>query len=479
MAELKKTLGFLPLIALGVAGVIGSSWIYTNSAFFEQYGAGGMIFGLAIGTLLAACVALAYAELTTLFPRAGGEVVYSFTILGRPASFLTGWMLIGAYVSSLAFYVTAFGLLLGKFMPVMEEHPLYSINGEAVTAPVLIAGVALTLLLFALNWWGVEVGAQVQVMLFAAMVVIGLALVVVGFAAGSPGNFWPPYAADHNALTDTLRFVVPGMTYMAGFGLVAVLAEDADLPPRRIARAVIWTVLLAGTFYCLVLLSSAWVMPWEEVAGMKLGTIDAFKAAGFPVLGWGAFAIAILGLLTSFLGLFIATSRVVVAMARAGLLPAGLARLDARRGTPRNALVFTVVVTLALGWLGKAAVVWFLDTGGIYLGAVWIMVVLAKYALPRRYPHLAARRRLQTSWIPAVGALGAALVIVMALWPGTGISLVWPAEYLILGVWLGLGAILYAVSRSLPREEALDALLGEYADTLVEGAPEASRGTRP
>lgn len=83
MAELKKTLGFLPLIALGVAGVIGSSWIYTNSAFFEQYGAGGVIFGLAIGTLLAACVALAYAELTTLFPRAGGEVVYSFTILGR------------------------------------------------------------------------------------------------------------------------------------------------------------------------------------------------------------------------------------------------------------------------------------------------------------------------------------------------------------------------------------------------------------
>ena len=59
MTELKKTLGFLPLIALGVAGVIGSSWIYTNSAFFEQYGAGGMIFGLAIGTLLAACVALA------------------------------------------------------------------------------------------------------------------------------------------------------------------------------------------------------------------------------------------------------------------------------------------------------------------------------------------------------------------------------------------------------------------------------------
>ncbi len=50
---LRKTLGVFPLVALGVSGVIGSSWIYTNGTFFDTYGAGGMIFGLALGSLLA------------------------------------------------------------------------------------------------------------------------------------------------------------------------------------------------------------------------------------------------------------------------------------------------------------------------------------------------------------------------------------------------------------------------------------------
>lgn len=59
MAELKKSLGLPSLIALGVAGVVGSSWIYTSSTFFADLGAGGMILGLLAGAALAACVALA------------------------------------------------------------------------------------------------------------------------------------------------------------------------------------------------------------------------------------------------------------------------------------------------------------------------------------------------------------------------------------------------------------------------------------
>lgn len=103
---------------------------------------------------------------------------------------------------------------------------------------------------------------------------------------------------------------------MAGFGLIATLAEDANLPPKKIGRLVVLTVLLTGAFYCVVLTASAFILPWEEVAKMEQGTITAFQKAGYPILGWGAFAIAILGLLTSFLGLFMATSRIVVALAR-------------------------------------------------------------------------------------------------------------------------------------------------------------------
>lgn len=464
--ELKKSLGVFSLIALGVSGVIGSSWIYTNGTFFDNYGAGGMIFGLALGSLLAAFVALAYAELTALFPRAGGEVVYGYAILGRRWGFIAGWLLIGAYVSSLAFYFTAFGLLLDLVFPFMHSMPLYSIAGQEVSLPVLVSGLGLTLLFFLLNYFGVSVGAQVQTVLFAVLIGIGICLAAVGFAQGSWNNFWPPFYESQNSVLNTLRFVVPGMTYMAGFGLIATLAEDANLPPKKIGRLVVFTVLLTGAFYCVVLTASAFILPWEEVAKMEQGTITAFQKAGYPILGWGAFAIAILGLLTSFLGLFMATSRIVVALARVKLMPSNLAKLHPSRGTPVNALLFVAATTIGLGWLGKAAVVWFLDTGGIYLGLVWILMVVTLIRLPYKYPHL-AKRRMRA--LPFVGAIGALLVIVLALFPGTSISLVWPAEYIILAIWAGLGGIFYLVSGKVDEQQAIENLLGNYSKTLEEG----------
>lgn len=473
MAELKKGLGFLQLLALGVAGLIGSSWIYTNSKFFDKYGAGGMIFGMLLGGLLASCVALAYSELTTLFPRAGGEVVYSYVGLGRRASFTTGWLLIGAYLSSTAFYVTAFGYLLEKIWPNLGSVSLYSVNRESVDMTVLIIGVVLTLIIAAMNWFGVSLSGQIQTVLFVAMVVIGLALVVTALVTGSPSNFIPPYRADANALGDTLRFVVPGMTYMAGFGLVAALAEDADIPARKIGRITVLTVLTATLFYCLVLASSAWILPWQDVAKMHLGTIDAYTTAGFPILGWGAWIIAICGLLTSFLGLFMAISRIVVAMARARLLPEGLAAVDEKSGAPRRAILLTTVMTLLLGALGPGAMLWFLDTGGIYLGLVWIIVVITLSALPKKYPHL--RSKYHAGWLPWAGAVGALVTVVMAIWPGTNTSLVWPGEYLVLLVWAVIGFILWRLAKPMGEDEALGSLLGSYADDLKENLGEVEQ----
>lgn len=478
MAELKKSLGSLQLLAFGVAGVVGASWIYTNSKFFASYGAGGVIIGLTIGVLLAACVALAYSELATAFPRAGGEVVYSYTSMGRGASFFTGWMLLGAYVSSLAFYVTAFGFLLGRFVPAMNTIPLYTINGETVYLPVLVVGIALAALYFVLNWFGIQVGAQLQLLMFLAIIGGGVALIIVGFSAGSPANFFPAFAPDAAPVMDTLRFVVPSMTFLAGFGLVATLAEDARISARKIGRTVVLTVLIAGAFYLLVLLATAWVRPWREVAEMKLGTVDAFRAAGFPVLGMVAYGIAFLGLLTSFLGLYVASSRILVAMGRAHLLPAKLAEIHPKRDTPRIALIFVFIVTVGLGWLGPGAVVWFLDTGGIYLGVVWVMVVLAKYLMPRRYPNLEREYRTRLPFLPALGAVGALGVIVLALWPGNPSSLLWPQEYIILIVWLVIGVVLYALSRKVGRTEALHALLGESYAHLRSHEEQAQRENR-
>lgn len=476
--SLRRSLGLLPLVALGAAGVVGTSWIYTNGEFFDLYGAGGEIFGLCIAALLATGVALAYGELAALLPRAGGEVVYAYASFGRRAAFVAGWLLVGAYVSSLAFYVTALGQLLGDEVPGMDRFELWTIAETPVTLPVLALGVLLTLVVFALNWRGVELGAQVQLVLFGLMVVIGVVLVVVGFGTGSPDNFFPPYRPDADPVAQTVRFVLPGLTFLTGFGLVAILAEDADLPPRKIRTAVVTAVLLAASFYVVVLLASAWVVPWEQTAGTPRGTIDAFERAGFPLLATGAYVISVLGLVTSFLALFVATSRILVAMGRAGLVPGRLAQLSGEKRTPKAALVFTLVVTLGLGWLGPGAITWFLDTGGVYIGLAWAIGVACLYQLPRRRPELQPSRSLLVRVLPAMGAIAAVAVVAFVLWPGTDLSLIWPQEYLILLVWVVLGAVLHLTTPALPEQEASEALLGEHAGagTIQRDGPPGDGG---
>lgn len=473
MADLKKTLGFPSLIALGVAGVVGSSWVYTSSTFFTDLGAGGMILGLLIGAAFAACVALAYGELTSAVPRAGGEVVWGYTALGRPAGFVTGWFHIGAYLASLSFYITAFGTLLGKYLPGMDRIPLWSVNGEAVTLPVLALGLVLALVVFTLNWFGVSLGGQIQVALFAVMLLIGAALVITALVTGSPANLWPMWTPEQSPVGSALRMVVPGITYVVGFSLVAVLAEESSLSPRQVGRVVVATVGVAAAFYTAVLLATAYVVPWEDVAGAELGTIDAFTQAGFPILGFGAFLIGALGLVTSFIGLFVAASRVVLALSRSRLLPHGLSVVDERSGVPRRALVFVLVTTVLFGLLGPGAIIWFLDAGGVFLSIVWLMVVIAKYRMPHVFPRLEYGYRARPAFLPAVGAVGAILIIAFCLIPGTGMSLVWPYEHLILAGWAVLGVILFlATPAPQDREAAFREMVG---DDLARSLTRAGR----
>ena len=430
------------LVALGTAGVVGTSWVYTASEFFADYGAGGEIFGLGAASLLAACVALAYAELSARFPRAGGELVFAYVAFGPHIAFVAGWLLIGAYISSLAFYVSASGMLLAIVFPALKDFPIYSVAGTEVYLPMLSVGIALALTILGLTTLGMRLAGSLQLVLFAAMLLVGLALASVGFSEGSLENFWPAFKPDQHPVASVIRFVLPAMTFLTGFSLVAALAEDADLPPRRIGQAVVVTVLTAAAFYGTVLLATAWLIPWQTTAALQEGVIDAFRHAGYPTLSWGAYFIAALGLLTSFLAFFSAASRVILAMARAGLFPQSLAQLSSG-GRPVNALLFTFLLTLGLGWLGKGALLWFLDTAGVYIGLAWLITVVSLYRIRRLYPggHLAFR--VHPGWLPAVGAVAALLVIVATLIPGTSLSLTWPQEYLILFVWLVLGACLY------------------------------------
>lgn len=481
--QLKKSLSFPTLVTLGAAGVIGSSWIYTTSSFFLNYGAGGVIFGMILACCLAACIALAYAELAAQFPRAGGEILYTYIAYNPTLAFFTGWMLIGALVSNTAFYMAAFGGLITLGIPSLEifmmSIPIYSIAGSQVYLLGLVAGVFLVVVFYYLNSRSVNVGANTQKCLFYIKVILGFALASAGIGLGHWENFWPPFAQVSSSgepasllsdIASTLRFVIPALTFLTGFTIVSQLAEEAKLSPKKIGQAVVVTIFLAGAYYCIVLLGTAMIIPWEDSAKMPFGAVSTFTHAGYPMLGYAALGIAFLGMGTGSLGLAMACSRVIFAMGRGGLLPAFLGKANSN-GVPANALTLTLLFTLAFGWLGKVAMIWFLDMGGVFVGLSWALTVFCMYKIRKLYPLSNRPYQTSISWLPMVGALGAFGIIIMTLIPGTSLSLELP-EYGILALWLavGLGIYLsYTKRNPIASEDALHIMLGDEAfNDIVE-----------
>ncbi|MFC6275861.1 APC family permease [Levilactobacillus tangyuanensis] len=467
MQNLSRHISFPRLLVLGAASVIGSSWIYTNGIFFDKYGAGGEIFGFVLAMFITILASLSFAELSSIFPRSGGPVVYSYLAFGKRLGFATGWAILGAYLSALSFYVTASSMLLATIFPQISAGPGYTIAGAHVSFLELFIGILFTIMIFVLNIRGTKVTAGVQAGLFIGLVVLGAALVVTGFTQGRPSNFWPAFKVGTPALLNVVRFVLPAMTFLTGWEVVSILAEEADMAPAKIGKAVVGSIVIAGSYYIIVLLASAWVYPWEKTAKFTMGSITAFSKAGFPILGMAAFLIAFLGMLTSFIGLFTAAPRLILSLARAGLLPDRFAKINEKHSTPINATALVLIFAIGFGWLGKGAMTYFLDLGGFFIAVAWALTALSLWRVRHEYPTLEAGFRLKHLWPSILGGMLAVAIAIGTLYPKSPVALVWPTEYIMLAVWIGLGLLFYFLGRKehQPREEALYHLLGdkEYA----------------
>ena len=167
-----KNISSWGLISLGAGGTIGSSWIYTNSQFFREYGAGGEIFGMLAAAVLAILAALSFAELATIFVRSGGEVVYGYVAFGKPGALFAAWTLLGGYISSLGFYVTASGLLLARIWPQIAQGPGYTFAGMRISFLQLLIGVMITLGVYFLTYRGAKIASHVQILLLLVLVVL-------------------------------------------------------------------------------------------------------------------------------------------------------------------------------------------------------------------------------------------------------------------------------------------------------------------
>ena len=317
-----------------------------------------LAFGIAAITYV--CTGLCYAELATAYPVAGGGQFYALKAFGRIHGFAAGWGLMLDYTIDIALFALATVGYLSiitrdiAHTDIIQLSPYYG-----------IAAIALIVLLLMLNVVGIRYSSKFN----ETIVALDLVTVAVFLAFGLPSIISSgavlTWAGNVVNAFKTGVFGAPGYSNFVyavslatasfiGIESISQAAEETRNPSRVIPKATKAAIVSVIIVALSLSLMSATLIPWQVVAGNSQAPAVPL-ANSLPVIG-PAFAvwIALMGTLVCYISTntgVIGVSRVMFSMGRLGLLPKGLARVNARFRTPYVTIaIFSIIACVIIGF---------------------------------------------------------------------------------------------------------------------------------
>ncbi|WP_200411676.1 APC family permease [Virgibacillus salexigens] len=443
--KLLKILGNKDVLALAFGAMIGWGWVVTSGLWITEAGSIGAILAFVIGGLLVVFVGLTYSELASALPLAGGEHVYTYKAMGRVASFIATWSIILGYVSVVAFEAVALPTVFEYVIPNYSQGYLYTIAGWDVTLTWAGVGIIGSILVAWINYRGIKLTTVISFILTLIILVAGLMLITGSTFGGKVENMQPLL---ETGLADILTVVIMTPFMFVGFDVIPQAAEEINLPQKKIGQLLIFSVILAVIWYIAIIFGVSRILSPAELNASSLVTADAMAKAfgGSQLMGNFLVLGGIGGILTSWIGFYVGGSRAIYALAKAGMLPKSLGDIHPKYKTPHKAILLIAILSTAAPLLGRPALVWLVDAGGLGLVVAWLMVAISFILLRKKAPTMARPFKLPFGttfgWVAAVMSFG----VMILYMPGMPSALIWPYEWVIVGVWAILGVILYNYS---------------------------------
>lgn len=477
---LKRQLSPMHVWALAFGCVVGwGSFINPGKKFLPNSGVAGTAIAMILGALVMIVIAFSYAYMVPKYPKAGGEFTFTKACFGKTWAYLCGWFLVAAYLTNVPMNSTAIGLIvdgLDGSANILKWGFHYTVAGFDVWAGEMLLAMGILLLFGVLNILGVEKAGAVQTILATLLGVSVLALTVAalisskatvsnmapwwGFdktsamAAAAEGTYTSvePFRHEGSAgITSAIlaTFAIAPWAFV-GFDTIPQAAEEFKFSYKKVSLIMIVAIL----FGCFVYtanntIAAAALANWPDLIVESSSTPWLLLAAAERLLGLpGKILVGTAvscAVLSGIMGFYLASSRLMYSMSREGYLPQWFGKIDGKHGTPKNALLFCMAVSLSGPILGREALGWFVDMSAIGASIGYFFTCASTLVTMRRDRDGSSFLRT-VAWI---GVVISALFMVLQLVPIPGLSGVHfgKESYFLLAVWLVLGLIFYLKQR--------------------------------
>ena len=462
---MKKELTLFNFFTIGFGAIIGTGWVLLVGDWMVL--GGGPVpamIAFAIGAVLLVPIGMVFGELTAAIPISGGIIEYVERTFGRKLGFITGWMLLLGNAPLCPWEAIAISkLLTTRFaeFPVLawlRSVKLYTILGADVYLWPTVIALGFAVLVIFLNLKGAGAAAKLSSFLTKALLAGMILAMVISFMTGSPSNAMPVFsqvndAAGGNATTATsllggvIAVLVMTPFFYAGFDTIPQQAEEAsdNIDWKKFGLIPAIALLAAGVFYLICIYSFGTIIDWHEFVRSSVPALAVLERVNlfFYIAMLIIATLGPLGPMNSFFG---ASTRLMLALGRKGMLPESFAEIDPNSGVPKKAVVVMGALTLIGPFLGNNMLIPLTSVASLGFVFACTMAGLACWKLRKTEPDL-PRPYTVNGGMFGIGAaiLAGTLIIALMVVPMSPAALK-PIEWAITIAWVAIGFVILGVT---------------------------------
>lgn len=418
---LKRVLGPVSLVALGVGVIIGAGLFSITGTVASEYTGPAITLSFIIAAIGCCFAGLCYAEFASMIPVAGSAYTYSYATMGELIAWIIGWDLVLEYTVaattvsiSWSRYLVVF--LQGVGIDLPHAWTACPWDGGIVNIPAMVIVVLMSLILMR----GTAGSSFFNGLIVFLKISVILVFVFLGWKFIQAENY-VPYIPENTGTLGEFGFsgILRGAAIVffafLGFDAVSTAAQETKNPKRDMPIGILVSLLVCTVLYILfahVMTGVAHYTAFDGQEGIApvavaieyMGTPDA-QGVIVPAYPWLNKAI-ILAILFGYCSVIMVTllgqSRVFLSMSRDGLLPPFFSRINPRFRTPVHSnFLFMIVVSLLAGFV-PAQVAGEMTSIGTLLA--FTLVCAAVLIVRKTMPDV--HRAFKTPFVPFVPIMG-------------------------------------------------------------------------
>jgi APA family basic amino acid/polyamine antiporter len=497
---LKRTLGPVSLVALGIGAIIGAGIFVRTAAAAGEHAGPAVTISFLIAAAGCALAGLCYAEFASMIPIAGSAYTYSYATMGEFIAWIIGWDLVLEYALGAAtvsigwsqYFNEFLQTFFGTHIPYAWAHGPFEVSNTTtgmyaaelgahgvINLPAILILLLLSLLLIR----GTAESAVVNNIIVIVKVAIVLMIIGLGWSYINPANHTPYLIpADAGQIKVSTGIVDYSSTFnhgwlgvlrgasvvffaFIGFDAVSTAAQEAKNPQRDMPKGILISLVICTALYILFAHVLTGLVSYKEflIQGKEASVTYAIKAAMGPSYTWLASLVTVsilAGFSSVILVMLMGQTRVFYTMSTDGLIPKIFSKLHPKFRTPyKSQWLFFVFVSLFAGFIPDRIVGDMVSIGTLF---AFVLVCLGIFILRRTDPNLV--RPFKTPLYYIVCPLGALICLSMIASEGL-------ENWLRLIGWLLIGFVIYfgySVKRSHVRHGKVEGAIDPINPKFVE-----------